>query len=140
MKQRFSSRQHLRRRPSLNQACIILFTTKAGNKSTSNSACERQPVYLEHDRWDEWVSPSRLLKYNEANITLQKALQAQRLNPQGASTSSATKHGKAQASSSGAGGTRGVRKDGARGTKRGREEVSLLILSLPFSLVQTRPP
>ena len=29
--------------------------------------------------WDEWVDASRLLKFNETNIALQKALQSQKL-------------------------------------------------------------
>jgi len=108
---------------------ILIYEAKILKSATFEETSVTQPGlhYLVHykgwkQKWDEWVSPTRLLKYNEANITLQKGLQAQRLNPQGASTASTTKQGKAQASSGAASGSRGVRKDGARGTKRGREE------------------
>lgn len=77
-------------------------------------------------RWDEWVPLNRLLAFNEENINKQKALQ------QSAAASgalSAAKTHAAQKGTTGAGtreggaGTRGSRKDGTRGTKRGREEV-----------------
>ncbi|KAH9939705.1 MRG-domain-containing protein [Epithele typhae] len=91
--------------------------------------------------WDEWVDGTRLLKFNEANIALQKALQSQSSAAQAASASSA-KAAKVQAARDGASasvagagggaggggggaGGRGAlsgRKDGTRGTKRGREE------------------
>ncbi|KAI0349842.1 MRG-domain-containing protein [Trametes cingulata] len=74
--------------------------------------------------WDEWVDASRLLKFNETNIALQKALQSQSQAAQAAHASS-SKASKAQsAKDAGAGGRGGPggRKDGARGTKRGREE------------------
>ena len=75
--------------------------------------------------WDEWVDASRLLKFNETNIALQKALQSQSQAAQAASASS-SKAAKAQQAKDAAGGGRlGARKDGARGTKRGREEVSV---------------
>ncbi|KAI0653133.1 MRG-domain-containing protein [Cubamyces menziesii] len=74
--------------------------------------------------WDEWVDASRLLKFNETNIALQKALQSQSQAAHAANASS-SKASKAQAAKDGGGvGGRGGlgRKDGARGTKRGREE------------------
>ncbi|KAI0363705.1 MRG-domain-containing protein [Pilatotrama ljubarskyi] len=74
--------------------------------------------------WDEWVDASRLLKFNETNIALQKALQSQSQAAQAAHASS-SKASKAQAAkdaSTGGRGGAGGRKDGARGTKRGREE------------------
>ncbi|KAI9059368.1 MRG-domain-containing protein [Trametes sanguinea] len=73
--------------------------------------------------WDEWVDASRLLKFNETNIQLQKALQSQSqaANAAHASSSKASKAQAAKDSASGRGGLTG-RKDGARGTKRGREE------------------
>ncbi|KAH9895794.1 MRG-domain-containing protein [Cubamyces lactineus] len=75
--------------------------------------------------WDEWVDASRLLKFNETNIALQKALQSQSQAAQAANASS-SKASKAQAAKDGGGaggrGGLGGRKDGARGTKRGREE------------------
>lgn len=81
-------------------------------------------------RWDEWVPVARLLKFNETNVALQKALSSQA--SQAASSSAAgSKKGAGGAGSGGAGGGagtgtgRGGRKDG-RGTKRGREEVSRL--------------
>ncbi|KAF8840444.1 MRG-domain-containing protein [Paxillus ammoniavirescens] len=82
--------------------------------------------------WDEWVPLQRLLKLNDTNIALQKALMAQA--SAAASSSSAGNKGKSGGAGGGGsgGGTgglsaaggmagRGGRKDG-RGTKRGREE------------------
>ena len=79
----------------------------------------------EHDpRWDEWVDANRLLKFNETNIALQKALQSQSQAAQAAHASS-SKGAKASAAKDvGVAGRAVGRKDGARGTKRGREEVS----------------
>ncbi|KAG2136753.1 MRG-domain-containing protein [Suillus cothurnatus] len=74
--------------------------------------------------WDEWVPITRLLKFNDTNVQLQKALMAQA--SAAASTSGSSSKGKAHGggmmkdSSSSRGGGLG-RKDG-RGTKRGREE------------------
>ncbi|KAF9810271.1 hypothetical protein IEO21_07039 [Rhodonia placenta] len=70
--------------------------------------------------WDEWVQPSRLLKYNETNVALQKALQSQASASQGASSAAAAKGATKTSSMKDA--TRVGRKDGGRGTKRGREE------------------
>lgn len=99
------------------------------------------PPSLPHtgNRWDEWVDASRLLKFNETNIQLQKALQSQSQAAQAAHASS-SKAGKAHATKDGTGaggraGAGGGRKDGGRGTKRGREEVSArggLARVLPF--------
>lgn len=78
-------------------------------------------------RWDEWVDASRLLKFNETNIQLQKALQSQSQAAQAAHASSSKAKAHATKEGAGAGGRAGAvggRKDGARGTKRGREEVS----------------
>ncbi|KAF8550704.1 MRG-domain-containing protein [Imleria badia] len=76
--------------------------------------------------WDEWVPVARLLKFNETNVALQKALSSQA--SQAASSSAAgSKKGAGGSGSGGAGGGagtgtgRGGRKDG-RGTKRSREE------------------
>ncbi|KZT01680.1 MRG-domain-containing protein [Laetiporus sulphureus 93-53] len=84
------------------------------------------PHYFVHYKgwkqtWDEWVQPSRLLKFNETNIALQKALQAQAQAAQGSASASAAKGtGKAAAARETG---RGGRKDGGtRGVKRGREE------------------
>ncbi|KAG2126031.1 MRG-domain-containing protein [Suillus clintonianus] len=74
--------------------------------------------------WDEWVPITRLLKFNDTNVQLQKALMAQA--SAAASTSGSSSKGKAHSGgvmkdgSSSRGGGLG-RKDG-RGTKRGREE------------------
>ncbi|KAG1722310.1 MRG-domain-containing protein [Suillus lakei] len=74
--------------------------------------------------WDEWVPITRLLKFNDTNVQLQKALMAQA--SAAASTSGSSSKGKAHGGgmmkdgSSSRGGGLG-RKDG-RGTKRGREE------------------
>ncbi|TFK71406.1 MRG-domain-containing protein [Pluteus cervinus] len=82
------------------------------------------PHYFVHYKgwkqtWDEWVPASRLLKHNENNLAMQKTLQ--QTNAPAASTASASKSAKAGTTREGAG-TRGARKDGTRGTKRGREE------------------
>ena len=83
-------------------------------------------------RWDEWVDGARLLKFNETNIALQKALQSQSQAAQAAHASSSKAAKAASAKDSASASTRGgvgVRKDGARGTKRGREEVSRVYVS-----------
>lgn len=81
--------------------------------------------------WDEWVPPPRLLKHNDTNIAIQKTLQSQ-ANATNAAVNASNRAAKSGPSGShrehhsvgglGTGSTR-VRKDGARGTKRGREEV-----------------
>ncbi|OCH89940.1 MRG-domain-containing protein [Obba rivulosa] len=82
------------------------------------------PHYLVHYKgwkqtWDEWVDATRLLKFNETNIALQKALQSSAAQA-AASTSAAKGAARAQAAKEAG---RGVRKDGGtRGTKRGRDE------------------
>ncbi|EGO23073.1 hypothetical protein SERLADRAFT_471761 [Serpula lacrymans var. lacrymans S7.9] len=77
--------------------------------------------------WDEWVPIQRVLKFNETNVALQKALQAQAT----AVNSSAASSSKNKSHTGGSGGIKdgsssrssGLgRKDGSRGTKRGREE------------------
>ncbi|KAI0919770.1 hypothetical protein AcV5_001746 [Taiwanofungus camphoratus] len=80
------------------------------------------PHFLVHYKgwkqtWDEWVHVTRLLKWNETNLALQKALQQQ---ASAASASAASSAGKG-AARAGVGAKDGRRKDG-RGTKRGREE------------------
>ena len=86
-------------------------------------------------RWDEWVPLNRLLAYNEEN-NKQKALQ------QSAAASGALSAAKTHATRKGTtgigtreggAGTRGSRKDGTRGTKRGREEVTFFPRFLLFS-------
>ncbi|KAF8888995.1 MRG-domain-containing protein [Infundibulicybe gibba] len=62
--------------------------------------------------WDEWVPAVRLLKFNDANIAIQKSLN--RCGGWGASGGNKD--------SAGSGTRAGARKDGTRGTKRGREE------------------
>jgi mortality factor 4-like protein 1 len=80
-------------------------------------------------RWDEWAPASRLLKLNEENVAVQKALQAQ-ASAANASAASSSKHksggGHKDGSASKAGAS--MRKDGGRGTKRGREEVCSITL------------
>jgi len=84
------------------------------------------------------------LKLNEENVAVQKALQAQ-ANAASASAASSSKHkssgGNKDGSLSKAGA--GARKDGGRGTKRGREEVSMqgslyLVVLLDF-IADLRP-
>lgn len=82
----------------------------------------------------------RLLKFNEANVAMQKALMSQA--SAAASSSTGASKGK---STSGAAGTAGTgtgraRKDG-RGMKRGREEVSSRFLTrIPGTLVSMLVP
>jgi len=73
--------------------------------------------------WDEWTPASRLLKLNEENIAVQKALQAQ-ASAASASAASSSKHKYSGANKDGSSSKAGAgaRKDGSRGTKRGREE------------------
>ncbi|KAG6874050.1 hypothetical protein C0995_006907 [Termitomyces sp. Mi166 len=71
--------------------------------------------------WDEWVPHSRLLKYNETNIELQKSLQKN--NAHASTSGGSSSRGPKAGPREGAGGARGgTRKDGTRGTKRGRDE------------------
>ncbi|KAI0060498.1 MRG-domain-containing protein [Artomyces pyxidatus] len=80
------------------------------------------PHYFVHYKgwkqtWDEWVPSARLLKFNEANLALQKSLSQQ----QAAATSASAASAKAAAAAKGA--AQGARrKEGGRGTKRAREE------------------
>ncbi len=92
--------------------------------------------------WDEWVPSHRLLKHNDTNIAIQKTLQSQ-ANATNAAVNASNRAAKSGPSGShrehhsvgglGSGSTR-VRKDGARGTKRGREEVRLRLF--PLSLLE----
>ncbi|KAI0643206.1 MRG-domain-containing protein [Trametes meyenii] len=109
--------------PLIYEAKVLKLDT--WDASTTQSGIVGPHYYVHYkgwkQTWDEWVDASRLLKFNETNIALQKALQSQ---SQAAHASSA-KAAKAQAGGgAGASGSRGAggRKDGARGTKRGREE------------------
>ncbi|KAG5634164.1 hypothetical protein H0H81_003101 [Sphagnurus paluster] len=84
------------------------------------------PHYFVHYRgwkqsWDEWVPHSRLLKHNEASLELQKQLQKTHVAPATAAASS-SRGPKAGVKDGGASTRAGARKDGTRGTKRGREE------------------
>lgn len=88
---------------------------------------------LNPHRWDEWVPAPRVLKLNDTNLELQKTLQ--RTVPASAGGASARPHkgGAGAHKEGGTGGTRaGARKDGTRGTKRGREEVRLSVWPLGF--------
>ncbi|KAL0961361.1 hypothetical protein HGRIS_006317 [Hohenbuehelia grisea] len=88
------------------------------------------PHYFVHYKgwkqtWDEWVPAPRLMKLNDTNIAIQKSLQAQ-ASASNASAAGAAKHGhKAGGAShkeSVFGASSRARKDGTRGTKRGRDE------------------
>lgn len=69
--------------------------------------------------WDEWVPTARLLKFNEANLSLQKDLS----RAQAAATSASASASKTSTSARGAQtGGGGRRKEGGRGTKRGRDD------------------
>ncbi|KZP24228.1 MRG-domain-containing protein [Athelia psychrophila] len=103
------------------------------DERTSKAGGATGPHYFVHYKgwkqtWDEWAPATRVLKFNEENIAIQKNLQASAANASAASTSK----GKPGVGGSAAGGSASVRggdgrggaagrKDG-RGTKRGREE------------------
>jgi hypothetical protein len=99
--------------------------------------------YILMIRWDEWVPASRLLKMDETNCALQQSLKVQAKIQ--TSLASSSKHGK----SHGAGGASnskeaissrpGVRKDGTRGTKRGREDVCISTHSKDDQLLMIEP-
>ncbi|KIK61571.1 hypothetical protein GYMLUDRAFT_42579 [Collybiopsis luxurians FD-317 M1] len=96
------------------------------------------PNFLVHYKgwkqtWDEWVTESRILKLDEAGIAKQKALSQSALAAQSAGASAVVGKGKDTSGkgsnaatttlASAGGSTRsGVRKEGARGTKRARED------------------
>ena len=68
--------------------------------------------------WDEWVPTARLLKFNEANLSLQKDLS----RAQAASISASASASKTANAARGAQVAGGRRKEGGRGTKRGRDD------------------
>ena len=68
--------------------------------------------------WDEWVPTTRLLKFNEANLSLQKDLS----RAQAAATSTSASASKTSNAARGAQPGGGRRKEGGRGTKRGRDD------------------
>ncbi|CCL98454.1 uncharacterized protein FIBRA_00452 [Fibroporia radiculosa] len=95
------------------------------------------PHYFVHYKgwkqtWDEWVQPARLMKYNESNIQLQKALQAQANAAQGSASASASK-GASKLAAAGSSSRTGRKDGGTRGTKRGREEAGCHTFSPPYS-------
>lgn len=71
--------------------------------------------------WDEWVSITRLLKYDETNVALQRALTNQASAAAASSSGAAKGKGVSGGTSTTGMGSGRARKDG-RGTKRGREE------------------
>lgn len=68
--------------------------------------------------WDEWVPTARLLKFSEANLSLQKDLS----RAQAAATSTSASTSKTATSARGTQAAGGRRKEGGRGTKRGRDD------------------
>jgi len=68
--------------------------------------------------WDEWVPTARLLKFNEANLSLQKDLS----RAQAAANSASASASKTSNAVRGAQVGGGRRKEGGRGTKRGRDD------------------
>ena len=74
-------------------------------------------LFLFHS-WDEWVPTARLLKFNEGNLALQKDLS----KAQAAATSTSASASKTATSVRGTQVAGGRRKEGGRGTKRGRED------------------
>ncbi|TDL20426.1 MRG-domain-containing protein [Rickenella mellea] len=84
------------------------------------------PHYFVHYKgwkqtWDEWAPENRILKYNEENLALQKEIQATEAAHQSTKAAQAQKTAYTSAKSS-TKGTGSGRKEGARGTKRGRDE------------------
>ncbi|KAJ3995351.1 MRG-domain-containing protein [Lentinula boryana] len=93
------------------------------------------PNFLVHYKgwkqtWDEWVTEQRILKFDEAGIAKQKALSQSALAAQNAGAAGKMKDSSGKTignpaglSISAGGSTRsGIRKEGARGTKRARED------------------
>ncbi|KAJ8490182.1 hypothetical protein ONZ45_g1961 [Pleurotus djamor] len=90
------------------------------------------PQYFVHYKgwkqtWDEWVPPHRLLKYNDTNIAIQKSLLSQAAASNAGASVASVRNAKAGAhgsshKDSGMVASSRARKDGTRGTKRGRDE------------------
>ena len=101
---------------------IILCTTKAGSRRASHTVPFSRVLVLIspllYYSWDEWVPTARLLKFNEANLALQKDLS----RAQAATTSTSASASKTSTSARGPQAGGGRRKEGGRGTKRGRED------------------
>ena len=101
-----------------------LCTTKAGSRRTSPPCTVPRPLSDSHfallcfHSWDEWVPTARLLKFNETNLALQKDLS----KAQAAATSASASASKTSTSARGIQAVGGRRKEGGRGTKRGRED------------------
>lgn len=68
--------------------------------------------------WDEWVPLGRALRYTEENLAKQKALQKTNTTVNQATANKA----KTRDGASAPGPSRAARKDGTRGTKRGRDD------------------
>ncbi|KAG6845722.1 hypothetical protein H0H87_004988 [Tephrocybe sp. NHM501043] len=109
----------------------VLFITKGGSKREFKIiifASTRAYLYVFGGltcgfvaRWDEWVPLNRLLKHNEQSLEIQKSLQRSNVLP--SSTGASASRGPKTGMKEGTGGARGgARKDGTRGTKRGRDE------------------
>jgi len=86
------------------------------------------PHYFVHYKgwkqtWDEWVPANRLLKMTETNVALQKSLQHTNVPSAHGGVASAKINPKNTGTNKDSVSTRaGARKDGTRGTKRGRED------------------
>ncbi|KAK7049591.1 Esa1p-associated factor [Paramarasmius palmivorus] len=112
------------------------------NDTTPNAKSGQMgPHYYVHYKgwkqtWDEWVPTDRLLKWEESNIAKQKALQQHAQAANAASAKQSHTKGKSfylmckgragtsrdRENTSTVGTRTGTRKDGARGTKRARED------------------
>lgn len=87
-------------------------------------------------RWDELVPARRVLKYNETGLAMQKGIAAQHPS----ATASSSKSKAATALNKDGSISRSGRKEG-RGTKRGREEVTIPItarVKMLIALIYTR--
>ena len=87
-------------------------------------------------RWDEWVPPEQIYKFNEMNIALQKKLSdaAREAAPAAASKAAPSKEGLSGVIAGRGEGREGQARKEPRGHKRGRDEVSPLSSTFHLSL------
>ncbi len=104
---------------------ISLCTTKGGSRRAFSPLVTPSSPHVSHPyftvyfgSWDEWVPTARLLKHNEANLALQKDLSRAQAAVTLASASASKTSNAVRGTQSGG----GRRKEGGRGTKRGRDD------------------
>ena len=108
-----------------------------GNYAKQTHSFKLFPIIKKWHSWDEWVPPSRLLKYNDENVLLQKQVNGvsqpqikDAVSSASVSISKGVTGSKVGGSASIAGRVGGGVGKGLRGTKRGREDVSDIIIPL----------